>query len=454
MLQYVPSPEPPVEAVFHALSDANRRAMIDRLLDGPASVSELARPLSISLPAVVQHLHVLEGCGVVRSQKLGRVRTCEIEPQALSAAERWISERRAIWEQRLDRLGEFLAAQADESATETAVKDRGERDEQAIGNPRDLRDRARPTTPRPRGCSRPGRTQSAKSRNGSGPPSGGEEHELDFRVGGREHFERQRRATALYSYDALYQDIVADERIVYTYDMHRDETRMSRVGRDGRDRSRRATGTHLRYTEQGVFLDGIDTPAGARARHGRAARQTRPGTGRREPAYDAHPTRAPDDRGARAYDERRMALYVLCIGMLMIVLDVTIVNVALPSIQDDLDFSTSSLAWVVNAYLIAFGGLLLLAGRLGDLVGRRRVFLAGVALFTCASLLCGVAQSSARLVGRALRPGRRRRDDLGGDPRDDRDDVPRAARAGQGDRRVRLRGLGRRLGRACSPAAC
>jgi EmrB/QacA subfamily drug resistance transporter len=96
---------------------------------------------------------------------------------------------------------------------------------------------------------------------------------------------------------------------------------------------------------------------------------------------------------------RRIALYVLCAGMLMIVLDVTVVNVALPSIQDDLHFSTSSLAWVVNAYLIAFGGLLLLAGRFGDLIGRRRVFLAGVVLFTLASLLCGLAHSQAMLVG-------------------------------------------------------
>jgi EmrB/QacA subfamily drug resistance transporter len=95
---------------------------------------------------------------------------------------------------------------------------------------------------------------------------------------------------------------------------------------------------------------------------------------------------------------RWLALYVLCLGMLMIVLDVTIVNVALPSIQEDLGFSTSSLAWVVNAYLIAFGGLLLLAGRLGDLIGRRRIFLAGVALFTAASLLCGVAQTAWWLV--------------------------------------------------------
>ena len=96
---------------------------------------------------------------------------------------------------------------------------------------------------------------------------------------------------------------------------------------------------------------------------------------------------------------RWTALYVLCVGMLMIVLDVTVVNVALPSIQDDLAFSTASLAWVVNAYLIAFGGLLLLAGRLGDLIGRRTVFLAGLALFTVASVLCGSAQSQAWLVG-------------------------------------------------------
>ena len=96
---------------------------------------------------------------------------------------------------------------------------------------------------------------------------------------------------------------------------------------------------------------------------------------------------------------RWIALVVLCVGMLMIVLDQTIVNVALPSIQRDLNFSTSSLAWVVNAYLIAFGGLLLLAGRLGDLVGRKRMFLIGLAVFTVASALCGLADSQALLVG-------------------------------------------------------
>jgi EmrB/QacA subfamily drug resistance transporter len=99
-------------------------------------------------------------------------------------------------------------------------------------------------------------------------------------------------------------------------------------------------------------------------------------------------------------DARRwLALYVLCGGMLMIVLDATIVNVALPSIQDDLGFSQSGLAWVVNAYLIAFGGLLLLAGRLGDLIGQRRVFLGGLAVFTLASLICATAQSQGVLIG-------------------------------------------------------
>ncbi|KAA0024802.1 MFS transporter [Antrihabitans cavernicola] len=95
---------------------------------------------------------------------------------------------------------------------------------------------------------------------------------------------------------------------------------------------------------------------------------------------------------------RWKALYLLCGGMLMIVLDATIVNVALPAIQDDLGFTQSSLAWVVNAYLISFGGLLLLAGRLGDLIGRRKIFLAGLVVFTAASLLCGLAQNELMLV--------------------------------------------------------
>jgi EmrB/QacA subfamily drug resistance transporter len=103
--------------------------------------------------------------------------------------------------------------------------------------------------------------------------------------------------------------------------------------------------------------------------------------------------------GVESDRTRWIALYVLCVGMLMIVLDATIVNVALPSIKSDLGFSQSSLAWVVNAYLIPFGGLLLLAGRLGDLISRRGVFLTGLAVFTGASLLCATAQSQEVLIG-------------------------------------------------------
>jgi EmrB/QacA subfamily drug resistance transporter len=110
-------------------------------------------------------------------------------------------------------------------------------------------------------------------------------------------------------------------------------------------------------------------------------------------------SQAPPATGVEIERRRWMALVVLCVGMLMIILDSTIVNVALPSIQDDLGFSQSSLAWVVNAYLIAFGGLLLLAGRVGDLIGRRVVFLGGLAVFTGASLVCGLAQSQEVLVG-------------------------------------------------------
>lgn len=98
-----------LDLAFQALADPTRRGMLARLSLGPASVSELARPLPISLPAVLQHLQALEASGLVRSEKVGRVRTCRIEPKALGAAEQWIAERRAEWEKRLDRLEEFLA---------------------------------------------------------------------------------------------------------------------------------------------------------------------------------------------------------------------------------------------------------------------------------------------------------------------------------------------------------
>ncbi len=97
-----------LDLAFQALADPTRRGMLARLSRGPASVSELAKPLTMSLPAVLQHLQLLEASGLVRSQKTGRVRTCRMEPQALSAAEGWIAEQRALWEGRLDRLEDFL----------------------------------------------------------------------------------------------------------------------------------------------------------------------------------------------------------------------------------------------------------------------------------------------------------------------------------------------------------
>lgn len=98
-----------LDQVFQALADPTRRWMVERLSRGPASVSELAKPLPMSLPAVVQHLQVLEQSGLVRSEKIGRVRTCRIQSEGLRTAEHWINERRGSWERRLDRLGDFLA---------------------------------------------------------------------------------------------------------------------------------------------------------------------------------------------------------------------------------------------------------------------------------------------------------------------------------------------------------
>ena len=108
ILRHMLNYEAPLDRAFQALADPTRRAMVERLAQGPTSVSELKRPLVMSLPAVMQHLAVLETSGLVVSQKSGRVRTCRINPTVLAEAERWIAERRLEWERRLDRLGEYL----------------------------------------------------------------------------------------------------------------------------------------------------------------------------------------------------------------------------------------------------------------------------------------------------------------------------------------------------------
>jgi len=98
-----------IDRVFHALGDPTRRAIMEKLSEGPVSVSRLAAPLDITLAAVVQHLQILEESGLVHTEKVGRVRTCHIQPAGLSVAERWIGDRRSIWERRFDRLGDLLA---------------------------------------------------------------------------------------------------------------------------------------------------------------------------------------------------------------------------------------------------------------------------------------------------------------------------------------------------------
>src|SRR5713226_5937052 len=105
----MPRKKPDIDRIFHALGDPTRRAIMEKLSAGPISVSQLAEPLDITLAAVVQHLQVLEDSGLVQTEKVGRVRTCRIEPAGLSAAEQWIGERRSIWERRFDRLGDLLA---------------------------------------------------------------------------------------------------------------------------------------------------------------------------------------------------------------------------------------------------------------------------------------------------------------------------------------------------------
>jgi DNA-binding transcriptional ArsR family regulator len=110
--------------VLQALADPTRRNLVERLIRGPASVSDLARPIAMSLPAVMQHLGVLEASSLVRSEKVGRVRTCRLDPEALRLAEDWISAQRTAWEQRLDQLGDFLAEQSESAGAHESPEPR------------------------------------------------------------------------------------------------------------------------------------------------------------------------------------------------------------------------------------------------------------------------------------------------------------------------------------------
>jgi DNA-binding transcriptional ArsR family regulator len=116
-----------VDRVFHALAEPMRRGLVERLSAGPMSVSDLAQPFDVTLAAIVQHLQVLEESGVIQSEKVGRVRTCRLDPEGLRVAERWISDRRSLWERRLDRLGELLAEEDSSAAPKTSNNNRTKR---------------------------------------------------------------------------------------------------------------------------------------------------------------------------------------------------------------------------------------------------------------------------------------------------------------------------------------
>jgi uncharacterized protein YndB with AHSA1/START domain/DNA-binding transcriptional ArsR family regulator len=243
----------PVDEVLRAMGDPTRRDLVERLSGGPATVSQLASPLDMSLSAVVQHLAVLESCGIVRSEKVGRTRTCRLEPVGLRLAEDWFAGQRALWERRLDRLGKALGD--DLAAEQTSLHPREELEMTSRTTEHGTFTVTRTYPVPPERVFAAWSNQEAKARWFGAPG-----HQLDFRVGGTEINRGGPPGGPVYTYDATYRDIVPDERIVYGYTMATDDTLIS-VSVTTVEFNPAPSGTMLTFTEQGVFLDGGDTPA-------------------------------------------------------------------------------------------------------------------------------------------------------------------------------------------------
>ena len=256
-----------VDRAFHALAEPTRRAIIDKLSRGPISVSELAEPFDMTLAAIVQHLQVLEESGMVRTEKVGRVRTCRIEPSGLKIAAAWLDERRATWERRFDRLGEMFAAE------ESAARKKEPHQDKEIAMSREeivhstfTIERTFPVPPARvfQAFADPSQKRRWYADEDRGPI---DSHTSDFRIGG---FERTRfrfkgsvaggpPAGSPMGNDTVYVDIVENERIVFAYVMLVGDRRMSAslativLEPAGR-------GTRLTFTEQSAFFAPADGP--------------------------------------------------------------------------------------------------------------------------------------------------------------------------------------------------